>query len=154
MSLGEHHKIDNDADLKNVLVQVRKAYHDYGSILLQIFDGRHRSGLQNALQHAMYREIGKQLYGRDFEHAKAECKLTIGVPLLRESSDEFKRVYDRSLKGIPYGEKLQLIGLIDVSSLLSMAEAHRYIGEIYDTYAMKGVNWSDFINRSRDALKA
>tara|TARA_R100000963_G_C4610715_1_gene81240 strand:- start:148 stop:612 length:465 start_codon:yes stop_codon:yes gene_type:complete len=154
VTLGEHHKIDDDMDLKNILVTIRKAYHDYGSILLQIFDGRQRSGLQNALQHAMYREIGKQLYGGDFDHAKSECKLTLGVPLLREESEEFKRVYDRSLKGIPYGEKLQLIGLIDVSSLLSMADAHKYIDEIYDTYAFKGVNWTDFINRSRDALKA
>tara|TARA_Y100000310_G_scaffold275571_1_gene292183 strand:+ start:133 stop:597 length:465 start_codon:yes stop_codon:yes gene_type:complete len=154
VTLGVHHKIDNDADLKNILVAIRKAYHDYGSILLQIFDGRQRSGLQNALQHAMYREIGKQLYGGDFVHAKAECKLTLGVPLLRQDSEEFKRLYDRSIRPKPYGEKLEIIALIDVSSLLSMAEAHNYIDAIYDTYAMKGVNWSDFINRSRDALKA
>ena len=102
----------------------------------------------------MYREIAKQLYGKDEDHAKNECKLTIGVPLLRETNEEFRKIYDRNLKRLDYAAKLQVISVINVSSILSMGAAHQYIDKIYDEYAQKGVNWSDFVNKSRDALRA
>lgn len=63
----------------------------YGKVIVNIVDARRRSDLQNRLQHAMYREIGKQLYGKDDHFAKCECKLTIGVKLLRDTSEDFKK---------------------------------------------------------------
>jgi hypothetical protein len=44
--------------------------------------------------------------------------------------------------------------IIDVSSLLSVSQANEYIAKVYDHFAQNGVNWTDFINKSRDALNA
>ena len=151
---GAHFNIVNDSQVEHCKLAMTESLEKYGSILVYIFDGRHRSELQNALQHAMYREIGKQLYGGDMESAKNECKLRIGVGILKNQSEEFRRVYDNNLKKLPYEAKLEVIGVISVSSLFSVESAHRYIDLIYDEYAQKGVNWGDFVNRSRDALKA
>tara|TARA_R110002051_G_scaffold97106_2_gene167267 strand:- start:1027 stop:1488 length:462 start_codon:yes stop_codon:yes gene_type:complete len=151
---GQHYHIENSFHLENCTEAIVESWKEYGSILVYIIDGRQRSELQNALQHAMYREIGKQLFGGDMEHAKCECKLTIGVPILRETSEDFRRVYDNNLKKLVYDAKLEVIGMISISSLFSVECAHRYIDLIYDTYAQKGVNWTNFINRSKDALKA
>ena len=142
---------DDFPRVKKSMVEYLKKY---GKIVVNIVDARRRSDLQNRLQHAMYREIGKQLYGKDDHFAKCECKLTIGVKLLRDSSEDFKKVYDKNLKHLDYESKLEIISVIPVSSLLSMGAAHQYIEKIYDDYAQKGVNWSDFVNQSRDALNA
>ena len=99
-------------------------------------------------------EIGKQLYGKDDHFAKCECKLTIGVKLLRDTSEDFKKEYDKNLRHLDYETKREIISVIPVSSLLSMGAAHQYIEKIYDDYAQKGVNWSDFVNQSRDQLNA
>ncbi len=151
---GQHYHIDNSFQFDNCTAAMKESWEKHGSILVYIIDGRQRSELQNALQHAMYREIGKQLFGGDMEHAKSECKLTIGVPILRETSKDFRRVYDDNLKTLDYGAKLEVIGMISISSLFNVESAHKYIDLIYDTYAQKGVSWTNFINRSRDALKA
>lgn len=142
---------DDFPRVKKSMVEYLKKY---GKIVVNIVDARRRSDLQNRLQHAMYREIGKQLYGNDDHFAKCECKLTIGVKLLRDSSEDFKKVYDKNLRHLDHETKLEIISVIPVSSLLSMGAAHQYIEKIYDDYAQKGVNWSDFVNQSRDALNA
>ena len=141
-------------DLPAVEKSIVELLEKYGKLIVNVVDARRRSDLQNRLQHAMYREIAKQLYGKDEDHAKNECKLTIGVPLLRETNEEFRKIYDRNLKRLDYAAKLQVISVINVSSILSMGAAHQYIDKIYDEYAQKGVNWSDFVNKSRDALRA
>ncbi len=144
--------VKSEEDFPMVEANMRKYLEKFGKIIVNIVDARRRSEVQNRLQHAMYREIGKQLYGKDEEFAKCECKLTIGVPLLRETNEDFKKIYDFNLKKLDYEAKLQVISVINVSSLLSMGAAHQYIEKIYDDYAQKGVNWTDFIKQSRDAL--
>ena len=141
-------------DLPAVEKSIVELLEKYGKLIVNVVDARRRSDLQNRLQHAMYREIANQLYGNEEDHAKNECKLTIGVPLLRETNEEFRKIYDRNLKRLDYAAKLQVISVINVSSILSMGAAHQYIDKIYDEYAQKGVNWSDFVNKSRDALRA
>ena len=153
MISGLQINVEADTDFPNVEQAMRDYLEKYGKIIVNIVDARRRSDLQNRLQHLMYREIGKQLYGKDENHAKNECKLTIGVPLLRETNEEFKKIYDKNLKNLDYGAKLQVVSVIKVSSLLSMGAASQYIERIYDDYANKGVNWTDFITQGRDELR-
>lgn len=149
---GEHFRISRMDQLKHLNDLIEESLTQSGELIITIFDARRRSGQQNMLQHAMYREIGKQLYGGDMEHAKAECKLTIGVPLLRASSEKFKELYDKNFKaGLSFERKLELMAIVDISSLLSISQANEYIGHIYDRYAEK-FSWSDFISRSQKAL--
>ena len=155
---GQHYKIANDFQLERFHEAVDEKFKEHKNLIVQIFDGQPRSNAQNMLSHAMYREIAKQLYGNDMVYAKSECKLTIGVPLLRETSEKFREVYDKNFgvgkkeSFLSFERKLELMQIIDVSSLLSVSQTNEYIAKIYDRYAQNGVNWTDFINKSRDAL--
>tara|TARA_Y100000004_G_C8895658_1_gene404032 strand:- start:645 stop:1121 length:477 start_codon:yes stop_codon:yes gene_type:complete len=139
-------------EIPNVIETIEEKLKNYGKVVVHVADARRRSDLQNRLQHLMYREIARQLYGKDEEHAKNECKLTIGVPLLRETSPEFKEVYDKNIRPLSYEAKLQVVSVINVSSLLSVGAAHQYIERIYDDYAQKGVNWTKFITGCKREL--
>ena len=153
---GEHYRVSNDFQLQKLHEAVELKYKEHKHLVVQIFDARPRSSNQNMLQHTMYREIAKQLYGNDMQHAKSMCKLTIGIPILRETSEKFREIYDKNFKsgGLSFERKLELMEIIDVSSLLSVSQANEYIAKVYDHFAQNGVNWTDFINKSRDALNA
>jgi len=105
----------------------------------------HRTIPQNRLFYLMYDIIGKQLYGGDSEHARNECKLTIGVPILRRDSEKFHETYDRLIKPASYEDKLAMMEYISISSLFDKAQGTEYIKKIFDTYSQKGVGWSELI---------
>lgn len=105
----------------------------------------HRSIPQNRLFYLMYDIIGKQLYGGDEHHARNECKLTIGVPILRRDSEKFQQTYDRLLKPASYEDKLAMMEYISVSSIFDKAQGTEYIRKMFDTYSQKGVRWSELI---------
>ena len=153
---GEHWSISTSRQLPSLHAAITKALEEKGSVVVQIWDGRKRSDGQNRLQHAMYREIGKQLYGNDWKLAKRECMLTIGVPILRRESERFKTLYDKVIgtgkrATIDHQTKLDFMDVLDVSSALSVAGANEYIETIYSTYAEK-FSWSNFIERSTKEL--
>jgi len=153
---GQHWQISKTQQLPSLHRAIEKALDENGTLVVQIWDGRKRSDGQNKLQHAMYREIGKQLYGGDWRLAKRECKLTIGVPILRQESEQFKDLYDKVIgtgknAKIDHQTKLEFMEVLDVSSALSVSGANEYIEGIYSTYAEK-FSWSDFVSRSKKEL--
>ena len=105
----------------------------------------HRTIPQNRLFYLMYDIIAKQLYGGDSDLARNECKLTIGVPILRRDSEKFHETYDRLIKPASYEDKLAMMEYISVSSLFDKAQGTEYIKNMFDTYSQKGVGWSELI---------
>ena len=105
----------------------------------------HRTIPQNRLFYLMYDIIGRQLYGGDSDLARNECKLTIGVPILRRDSEQFHKTYDKLLKPASYEDKLAMMEYISVSSIFDKAQGTEYIKKMFDTYAGKGVRWSELI---------
>lgn len=105
----------------------------------------HRTIPQNRLFYLMYDIIGKRLYGDDGHHARNECKLTIGVPILRRDSEKFSATYDKLIKPAEYADKLAMMEYISISSIFNKAQGTEYIKKIFDTYAEKGVSWSELI---------
>ena len=100
---------------------------------------------QNRLQHLMYAIIAKQLYGNDESFAKRECKLRLGVPILRRDSDEFSDVYDRIIKPASYEDKLEMMRYISVTSLFDKSQGSEYIDKIFNEYPRNGVHWNDLV---------
>lgn len=74
-----------------------------------ITDGRHRTSEQNKLQRLWVKEIAEQMGDQTAEEVRGYCKLTIGVPLLREENEAFRLRYDAVVKPLPYEQKLQII---------------------------------------------
>ena len=106
----------------------------------------HRSVPQNRLFYLMYDIIAKQLYGGDNEHARNECKLTIGVPILRRDSAKFTKTYDRLIKPANYDDKIHAMEFISVSSIFDREQGSEYIQKMFDAYADKrNVKWTELI---------
>jgi hypothetical protein len=105
----------------------------------------HRTIPQNRLFYLIYDIIAEQLYGGDGHHARNECKLTIGVPILRRDSEKFQQTYDRLLKPASYEDKLAMMEYVSISSIFDKAQGTEYIKSMFDKYAQKGVTWSEII---------
>lgn len=107
---------------------------------VEVTDGRDRSAEQNRLSHKWYKEIADQT-GEAAEDVRARCKLEIGVPLLREGSESFRKTYDRLIRPLDYADKLALIRDADVpiTRLMKVEQMTRYMDEVFRRHAAFGI---------------
>jgi hypothetical protein len=99
--------------------------------------GDDRSTQQNALAFKWYGEISVELGDRLPHEVRAYCKLHHGVPIRREDED-FREVYDRVVRPLPYEHKLALmVEPIDfpVTRDMTIAQMTRYLDAIQHEFA-------------------
>jgi len=102
--------------------------------------GRDRTGEQNRLQFLWAREAAEQKGDRTPEEQRNEWKLRFGVPIMREDSPEFRKVYDTLIKDrLSYEEKIEAMELIAVTSLMKVRQMVRYLDAIDRECAQEGV---------------
>lgn len=101
-----------------------------------------RSIEQNRLQRLWMNEISEQLGDRTPEEARGECKLTIGVPILRAQNDDFRRHYDTIIRPLTYEQKLACMMIpldLPVTRIMNTKQKTEYLEQIYRQYAELGV---------------
>lgn len=107
---------------------------------VDITDGRDRSAEQNRLAQKWFAEIADQT-GEDREEVRARCKLEIGVPIMREASDQFRATYDRIVRPLPYDDKLALIRDTDmpVTRLMNVKQMTHFMDLVFQRHAEFGI---------------
>ncbi len=107
---------------------------------VDIEDGRNRSIEQNRLSHKWYTEIAEQT-GEHVEDVRARCKLEIGVPIMREASDKFKKTYDANIRRLSYDRKLAVIRDMDipVTRLMNVGQMSDYMDLVFQRHAEFGI---------------
>lgn len=107
---------------------------------IDVTDGRDRSAEQNRLSHKWYKEISEQA-GEDVEDVRARCKLEIGVPILRDGHETFRKTYDRLIRPLDYADKLALIRDTDmpVTRLMNVEQMTRYMDLVFKRHAEFGI---------------
>ena len=83
---------------------------------------------QNRLAFKWYNELGKQT-GEGKEHWRNYCKLTYGIPILREDEDvdaQFIKILDP----LPYQSRLDAMEYMDVTSLMSVKQFAEYLTDV------------------------
>jgi hypothetical protein len=103
--------------------------------------GRDRTGEQNALQWLWATEVAYQLGDRTAEDVQEDWRLVHGVPILREDSAEFRRVYDMYLKPLPREAKkaaLRYLG-ISITSIMKVRQMVRYMDAVQRECAENGL---------------
>lgn len=133
--------VNSEESLQEAIEELTKRYEKYHSGRIELFFGARRSVDQNRMFFEQYTRIGKHLYGGDTVHARRECKLTCGIPILRRDNPEFARMYDKVVKPHPYAIKLQMMDYLPVTSSMTVAQGVEYTNTVFDTYAMKGIDW-------------
>jgi len=138
---GEFHTAKDKDQLKVLHTAVDDYYQEHGRVQAQIVGGSIRTLEQNDKIHKLYRKASKKLGDQTVEDIMCECKLTIGVPILRAESNEFREQYDRRFKGrFSYEEKLELMtGLckFPVTSIMDTAQLSRYIDRVIIKYGLE-----------------
>lgn len=107
---------------------------------VEVTDGRDRSSEQNNLSHKWYAEVSEQT-GEEREDVRARCKLEIGVPILRDGSEAFRKTYDRLIRPLAYADKLDLIRDADIpiTRLMNVEQMTRYMDEVFRRHAKAGI---------------
>ena len=93
-----------------------------------------RSGEQNALSHVWYAEVAAKLREDTAGGVKRFCKLHLGIPILRGDID-FREKYDRTLKGLSYEQKIEIMEWFPVTSLLKVEQMSLYLEQMQQHYA-------------------
>jgi|GEM_PF-427571 len=109
---------------------------------LSLTDGKHRSTAQNRLQHMWMKEISEQLGDMTEHYARAYCKLTIGVPILRAQNEAFRLRYDEIIRPLPYEQKIAIMMEpldFTVTRLMSVKQKTEYLEGIIRHFGEKGI---------------
>lgn len=128
---------DNDKVMALRLVENRPV-----PFTLSLTDGKHRSTAQNRLQRLWMNEISQQRGDMTPEEARAYCKLTIGVPLLRAENEAFRQRYDEVLKPLSYEHKLKIMSEpidLPVTRLMTTKQHTQYLDGIVRHFAEQGI---------------
>lgn len=109
---------------------------------VSIADGKHRTTPQNRLQRQWMTEIAAQLGDRTPEDVRGECKLTFGVPILREQNEVFRKEYDEVVKPLPYELKLRLMKEpfdFGVTRIMTTRQKTEYLDRVHRHFSEMGI---------------
>lgn len=121
--------------LQQVIGDLRRDFKATGYLRLSWSAEKDRSNKQNGLSHIWYEQVSSELGEHTPAQAKCFCKLHYGVPIMRRDDEDFKQLYDATIKPMPYETKLKAIGLIPVTSLMNVSQLSEYLTEMKEAYA-------------------
>jgi hypothetical protein len=131
--------INSDESAQRFIGMVRQEYQAHRYLSVSLRTGKDRSQSQNALTHAWYEQIARELPDDDALGWKCYCKLHHGVPLLRAEDEEFRTVYDETIKGLSYEQKLKVMRVLPVTSLMTTGQLTKYAEAVRDDFSVRGV---------------
>lgn len=104
-----------------------------------------RTYAQNRLAQRWFTDISTQLGDQTREDVRAECKLKIGVPILRAENEAFLISYDRTMKHLPYEDKLAAIKAFDlpVTRLMTTKQMTAFMEEMQRHWTRQGIRLTD-----------
>lgn len=111
-------------------------------LTVTIAAGIKRTDEQNKLQRKWCGEIAEQMGDRTAEDVRGECKLRLGVPILRAENDAFAEKYDRLIKPRTYEEKLELMmEPIDfpVTRIMTTRQKTQFLDAMHRYWSAKGL---------------
>lgn len=134
--------INSDVSMQTVIGELREMYGRHRYLKINVKAGKARSLDQNAISHAWYEQLARELREDDALGWKSYCKLHHGVPILRAEDEEFKSFYDASIKGMDYERKLLAMKYLPVSSLMTKPQLSAYLEAIQADFMRRGVRLS------------
>jgi hypothetical protein len=131
--------INSQESLQSAIGNLRDAWARHKFLRVNVKTGVDRSINQNALTHAWYGQMARELREDDELGWKCYCKLHHGVPILRAEDEEFRNTYDSAIKGLSYEQKLKVMRLLPVTSLMTKEQLSKYAEAVQADFAQRGV---------------
>jgi hypothetical protein len=133
------HTINSDTSLQNFIGLVRETYSNFKFLRVSVKTGKDRSLPQNAITHAWYEQLARELREESALGWKCYCKLHHGVPILRAEDAEFRDTYDQVIKGLRYEQKLVVMRVWPVTSLMNKDQLSKYAEAVRADFLPQGV---------------
>jgi hypothetical protein len=61
------------------------------------------------------------------------------VPLLRAEDDQFREAYDAAIKGLSYEQKLKVMRILPVTSLMTKPQLSKYLEAMQEDFLRRSV---------------
>jgi hypothetical protein len=131
--------INSDNSIQSFIGDIRAEYLKHRYVKISSKAGKDRSLDQNAISHAWYEQLGRELRENDSLGWKAYCKLHFGVPILRQEDAEFKIFYDASLLKLSYEQKIDAMKFVPVTSIMLKPQLSKYLELMQEYFSKLGV---------------
>lgn len=122
-----NYTINSEQALSNTIGELRALFKLHKYLNVSAKTGKSRSVDQNAISHAWYEQLAREIKDEDALGWKCFCKLNFGVPILRAEDEEFKTFYDKSIKKLNYEQKLIAMKYLPVTSLMTKEQLSKYL---------------------------
>ena len=99
-----------------------------------------RSIPQNSMIRALYREVAEQIDDQDVLDIERECKLVVGVGIVKQQSEKFAEMYDKCFKWLSYEEKIEAMDFMPVTRLMDTKHCSEYIDAVVRRYSQRGLS--------------
>jgi len=131
--------VNSDTSLQSFFGMVRDAYKQHHYLKFSMRTGKDRSLDQNAISHAWYEQLSRELPEDDVLGWKSYCKLHLGVPILLAEDEEYRKAYDSVLKGLSYEQKITAMSHWPVTSQMTVKQLSKYLEAMQKEFIEKGV---------------
>ena len=128
------HVINSAESLSRFIGDVREEWNAAKFLRVTVKTGRARSLDQNAITHAWYQQLANELREDDALGWKCYCKLHHGVPILRAEDADFRETYDGAIRGLSYEQKLKVMRILPVTSLMTRVQLSKYAEAVRDDF--------------------
>ena len=139
--------INSEVALQSFIGDVRESFRKERFVKASLKSGKKRSLSQNDISHAWYEQLAREMREDDAEGWKSYCKLHHGVPILRTEDEDFRATYDKAIRPLSYEQKLAVMKILPVTSLMTKAQLSRYLEAVQADFRAKGV-WLEFPQES------
>ena len=151
--MSEKYTANSEQTFADLLDRITELWHEYHYLRVSIVPGADRSIPQNDMFFELYTHIADWFYGGDVELARAECKLDIGLDILRRDDPTLNEVCAESIDRLPREKQLKFIKTMSVTSEMSMGQARECITRIMDTYSEHGLLWPSYLIKKRPKFR-
>jgi len=134
--------IANSAEsLAAVVSTLKEMFHKKKYLRVTIIAGKDRSLDQNAIFHKWIAILEQKGAEFTFDGYRAFCRLHFFVPILRAENDEFREMYDRIIKPLPYQHKIDLLTVFQgISSICTTTQFSRALEVMQGHFATLTTN--------------
>jgi hypothetical protein len=127
--------INSELSLQSFIGDLRSQWREHKYLRVTVRAGTDRSLEQNAISHAWYEQIARELREDDAAGVKRFCKLHYGVPILRAEDEDFRSLYDTAIKPhLSYEQKLRAMDYLPVTSLMTVRQLSVYLEAMQEGY--------------------
>lgn len=134
---GNFYTINSISTLAYALQAMEADFKEHKYLQVQITAGKLRTLPQNAMIYKLYHDAARVTEGETPHTIRRECKLVLGVPILRSEDLTFREKWDDNIKNtLTYEQKLQIMDFWPVSSQMNTEQESRYIDAILNRYSL------------------